>query len=81
MIKVRPFTTGGNMSKYQCMACEETSDMPFTGGACSKCGSLNIRNMDLKRVRKNTKEKADPKKTFLMVLLWAFIIYSIATYA
>ena len=71
---------GDNMSKYQCMACELTSDMPFTGGKCSRCGSLNIRNMDRKRVRKIQKESADPKKTFLMVLLWIFIIYSIATY-
>ncbi len=68
------------MSNYQCMECDESSSKPFKGGMCSKCGSLNIRNLDRKHVRKNQKETTDPKQTFLMILLGVFIIYAVATY-
>ena len=62
------------MSKYECQQCKETSELPFPGGKCSKCGSLNIKNIDKHYVRKQTTEEHG-KKTFLMVLLWGFIIY------
>ena len=59
------------------MECGETSKSIFVGGVCSSCGSLNIRNLEPKRRRKTVKNITDPKKTFLMALLWAFIIYEI----
>jgi hypothetical protein len=66
------------MSKYKCIDCNETSDLPFKGGVCSKCGSLNIRNTERKRRRKGQGGKdEDFKKSILMILLWGFIIYTI----
>ena len=65
------------MSKYQCRECKEESEGPFPGGQCSKCGSINIRNLDHKRVRKKSEKDTDFKKTFLMILLWGYIIYEI----
>lgn len=67
-----------DMSKYQCLECNEASDTPFIGGQCSKCGSLNIRNLDHKRV-KQPKESSSPQKILLMVILWGLIIYEIIT--
>jgi ribosomal protein L40E len=67
----------GVMSKYQCMECQEESALPFSGGKCSKCGSLNIRNMEKAQSAQKQEPTTDPKKTFLMVLLWGFIIYLI----
>lgn len=65
------------MSKYRCRACEEVSELPFKGGVCSKCGSVNIANMERVYPRRQNRHITDPKKSFLMVLLWGFIIYEI----
>ena len=64
------------MSKYECQQCKETSDLPFAGGKCSKCGSLNIRNVDKQPVRRVRQEEGG-KKSFLMILLWAYILYEL----
>lgn len=64
------------MSKYECQQCKETSDLPFAGGMCSKCGSLNIRNIDKHPVRRVKKEERG-KKSFLMILLWVYILYEL----
>ena len=64
------------MSKYECQQCKETSEGPFPGGKCSKCGSLNIRNTDRKFTRKQKPEERG-KKTFLMTLLWIYILYEL----
>lgn len=63
------------MSKYECQQCKETSILPFAGGKCSKCGSLNIRNLEHLHTRKPKKGSEDSKKSLLMMLLWGFIIY------
>lgn len=65
------------MSKYECQQCKETSTLPFAGGKCSKCGSLNIRNLEHLKTRKVPKGSEDGKKSFLMILLWGFIFYQI----
>lgn len=65
------------MSKYECQQCKETSVLPFVGGKCSKCGSLNIKNIDKQPVRKNKDASQSGKKSFLMVLLWGYIIYEL----
>ena len=67
------------MSSYKCMECAETSETLFVGGVCSSCGSLNIRNLQRKRLRKVDKHITDPKKSFLMLLLWGFVIYEVST--
>ncbi len=64
------------MSKYECQQCKQTSELPFAGGKCSKCGSLNIKNTQ-KQKRKSSQESESGKKSLLMVLLWAYIIYEL----
>ena len=65
------------MSKYMCMDCKETSEKVFEGGVCSNCKSLNIRNTGRRFHKKDKKEPIINSSTFLMIILWGFIIYEI----
>jgi hypothetical protein len=63
------------MSNYECQQCKQTSDLPFSGGKCSKCGSLNIKKLN-KPKRKAQKDESS-KKSLLVILLWGYIIYEL----
>jgi predicted ATP-dependent serine protease len=65
------------MSRYECQQCKETSELPFVGGACSKCGSLNIKNLEKLTRPKKSKQQETSKKSFLMILLWGYIFYEL----
>lgn len=65
------------MSKYECQQCQETSDLPFAGGKCTRCGSLNIRNIAKHPVSSKNKSRKGSTKSVLMIILWAYIIYEL----
>lgn len=64
------------MSKYQCQQCQQMSNVPFAGGKCSKCGSLNIRNIEKKYVRR-ARPEGGGYKTILMAILWVYVLYEL----